>query len=143
MAAERFTFLAPAHLVEAFDAAAARKCTTSSEYVRQAVLRQLEFDGVDLSTGQHVAPGITPWLDQREGEDREFALVDGDAVLSTCVGFPEGDKRTWLPLLNADAQPLDMRTQYREKPYLKRDGDRVLRIYPIRNRADSFHAADL
>ena len=126
-------------------AAADRKCTTSSEYVRRAIINQLEFDGIDVSTGRHVATGLALHLEQPEGEAQQFALVDGENVYADSVifGRPAGDKRTWLPIVNADAQPFDPAKHYREKPYLKRDGDRVLRIYPIRLKSDSYYAGDL
>lgn len=131
----------PEQLPDMIATAADRKCTTTSEYVRRAIITQLESDGVDVSTGQHVAPGVTVWIDQPYVA---YALVDGEAVYEGQLeAVSEGDKRTWLPIFHADAQPFDPRTMYREKPYLKRDGDRVLRIYPIRLKSDSYYAGDL
>jgi len=138
---ERRTFKAPTRLVSALDYAAERKCVTSSEYIRGAVMARLEADGVDVVSGLHIAPALTPWLDQGA---QQFALVDGDAVFAgVAESVPDGDRRTWLPVFNADAQPFDPRTMYREKPYLKRDGDRVYRIYPIRLKSESMYASDL
>lgn len=123
-------------------ATADRKCTTPSEYVRRAIVAQLTLDGVDLSTGAPATPALSLWLEQ-PAEGKQFALVDGDIVVDYALdGAPVGDKRTWLPLVFADSQPFDPGTMYRETPYLKRDGDRVLRIYPIRLKSASHFAGD-
>lgn len=43
---EKVVLVAPASLVEAIDRVAARRFETRSQYIRQAVLRALQADGV-------------------------------------------------------------------------------------------------
>jgi hypothetical protein len=74
--------------------------------------------------------------------EQQYARVDGDAVYGTVTSLPAENGQTWLPVVNVDAKQFDARTMYRENPHLKRDGERVLRIYPIRNKADSYYAGD-
>lgn len=64
--------------------------------------------------------------------EEQFALVSGDRVLDYQIGYPEGDNRTWLPIVNVDTQPFDAALHWREKPTLELDGNRVLRVYPVR-----------
>jgi hypothetical protein len=108
---ERITFRASEQLPRLISIAAARNVQSDSEYIRRAVIAALNVDGFPVA------------------EEQEFAAVDGDRILAVCSGAAPDDGMHWLPVYDEDAE-FDAATHYRLQPHLRRDGDRVLRVYP-------------
>jgi hypothetical protein len=119
-------------LKQLIDTACTRQELLASEYTRRALVAALKRDG--LSLYDHYQP-------------EQYALVSGEEVRQlTHADRPsdrDGVDGEWLPVVNMDETPFDPALHYRRKPYLKRDGDRVLRVWPIIAKAAYDHESEL
>jgi len=82
-------------------------------------------------------------IEEDWAQPRQSARVEGDKV-STFRGEPFiingaaslDDGGEWLPIVNMDSRPFDYAKDYRLKPFLVRDGERVCRVFPVINQFD-------
>lgn len=91
------------------------------------------------------------WVEIKEdwvtSQTPQYAQIEGDDLVKF-RGEPvfrygnhgnhgnHGDDGVWLPIVNMDSRPFDYAKDYRLKPFLVRDGDRVCRVYPVISKFD-------
>jgi hypothetical protein len=109
----------PPGVASQVEAVASAQHTTTSQYVRTAVMDRLKTDAGSL---YNVTAAGVP-----------FALVDGDRIVTISYhadGKPH-DGRTWLPVVYEDSEPFDIERHWRLAPIDSIRGDKVVRQYPV------------
>jgi hypothetical protein len=112
----------PAGVSALVGAAARSQHSTTSHYVRSAVMHRLNLDG--FST----APTAGELYDLVDGK-RRWARVIGDHIDAS---YEDGQPEGFLPVVHVDSQPFNPLLHYRHTPSFKVEAGRVVCTYPIR-----------
>jgi hypothetical protein len=124
-------FRVPDSFSDAIDAAASKRLTTKSEYVRQTLLRELRLDGFELAA---TAPRDAGSLYNVTADGLQWALVTGETIRAWHRSHDRpADEQggIWLPVEYRDSEPFDPALHWRGTPETRNEGDKVTRTYPV------------